>query len=93
MYKGLKSQSFKGSLYFNRTFLRNKKFSRHIGATLKMMLHIPFQNNGDGIFSVGAVLEAPQSTLWSGKWQPLYLLERPVIVKKWGELKEGENFV
>ena len=57
IYKGLRSHSSKGSWYFNRKFLNDKMFSRHMGSFLKVMLQSSFQTNGDGIFQLGALSE------------------------------------
>lgn len=56
VYKILRSHSFKGSWYFNRKFLNDKIFSKHLGIISKS--HASFQTNGDGIFQLGALSEA-----------------------------------
>ena len=56
VYKILRSHSFKGSWYFNRKFLNDKIFSKHIGIISKS--DASFQTNGDGIFQLGPLSEA-----------------------------------
>jgi len=81
VYKILRSHSFKGSWYFNRKFLNDKIFSKHIGIISKS--DASFQTNGDGIFQL-----KPSKHIVEWWWQLSCLLQSPLSLQKWKERTE-----